>query len=130
MRKIRFRGKRTDDGKWVYGYYVYHEHCSRHDIWADEDGEWYEVAPETVGQFTGLQDKNSKDIYKGDILHSKSWGDSRTKKPHHVVEWGRVGWIASGYNGEIQVNPDLDVRSDFEIIGNIHENKELLNQDK
>ena len=79
-------------------------------------------------QFTGLKDKQGKEIYEGDILKSESWGkNTKVKNPYHVVEWGRVGWIAIVYNGQMKVNPPLDVKSDFEIIGNIYENPELLN---
>ena len=80
-----------------------------------------------IMQFTGLHDKNGKEIYEGDILLSLSWGaKSRNKRPYHIVEWFKTGWKAVGYNGEIEVRPDLDVKNDFEVIGNIYENPELL----
>ena len=78
-------------------------------------------------QFTGLKDKHGKEIYEGDILHSESWCNSTIKtNPYHVVEWKGIGWKAKGYNGTMQVSPDLDVKSDFEIIGNIHQDENLL----
>lgn len=78
-------------------------------------------------QYTGLKDKNGKEIYEGDILHSTSWGaTSRTINPYHVVVWGECGWKAQGYNGTMKVNPDLNVKYDFEIIGNIYEHPHLL----
>ena len=78
-------------------------------------------------QFTGLNDKHGKEIYEGDILHSESWCNSTIKtNPYHVVEWKGIGWKAKGYNGTMQVSPDLDVKSDFEIIGNIHQDENLL----
>lgn len=82
-------------------------------------------------QFTGLLDKNGKEIYEGDILFSSSWGNtptarSRKLKYTHIAEWKNCGWVASGYNGDCKVSPPLDVRRDFEIIGNIYENPELL----
>ena len=78
-------------------------------------------------QFTGLYDKNRNEIYEGDILHSQSWPtDSRTKKHNHIVEWKIAEWVATGYNGDMKVSPSLSAKRDFEIIGNIYENPELL----
>ena len=123
-RTIKFRGLRVDGKGWVYGDLKTNKHLSfisNFDNGVNRDV--FEVKPETVGQFTGLLDKNGKEIYEGDVLHSKSWltNASEAKSPYHVVTWGVVGWKAKGYNGHIEVMPDLDIRRDFEIIGNIHE---------
>ena len=78
-------------------------------------------------QYTGLKDKNGKEIYGGDILKSESWSKyGRQINPYLIVQWGKVGWIVEGYNGQMKVHPDLDVRTDYEIIGNIYKNPELL----
>ena len=78
-------------------------------------------------QFTGLKDKNGKEIYEGDVLWSESWGNNdRQKNQYHIVEWNVFKWVATGYNGALKVSPDITVRHDFEVIGNVFENPELL----
>lgn len=131
-REILFRGKRKDNGEWVYGYF--YEECGATYIIEDRQKETMlnrntpnVITPETIGQFTGLTDKNGVKIFEGDILLSESWGsNARSKRKTHIVEWGRVGWLALGYNGDVEVKPSLDVKSDWQVIGNIYDNPELL----
>jgi len=116
MREIRFRGKRVDNGEWAYGYYVYHKIHGRHDIWSVEDWDWYEVFQQTVGQFLGHKDVDGRTMCEGDILENeyKDRGEIKFGTDRffwvHGIDWGE---IEPGY-------------SKPKIIGNIHDNLELL----
>lgn len=129
-REILFRGKRVDNGEWVLGYLVINkdETCwiKNTDYQVNNykiDLIPHKVIPETIGQFTGLTDKNGVKIFEGDILLSESWGsNAKSKRKSHIVEWGKIEWVASGYNGDLSIRPSLDVKSDWQIIGNIHDN--------
>ena len=144
MRTIKFRGKNKNINEWVYGDLVVVEdgmhnvvrakiitHCfAKSFIGCDFDH--YSIStlvkPETVGQFTGLVDKNGKEIYEGDIVKTKgNWGG--------VVTWNSRGYyyIKDKYYYDNE-EPDLSPlgslhcyeRKQLEIIGNIHDNPELL----
>lgn len=135
MKEILFRGKRVDNGEWVYGYYWSNE-MGNHFIRVTEEDynyviEDYEVFSETVGQFTGLTDKNGKKIFDGDILQDKF---GQTKVVDYYDPWGAFrtcfvkalneeGKIVSTVGGASFVG---DVWRKYEVIGNIHDNPELL----
>jgi len=116
MREIRFRGKKVDNGEWVCGYYVYHKIHGRHDIWSVEDWDWHEVKAETVGQFIDLKDIEGKTMCEGDILKTKSGVRGEIE-----FEADRFLWAPGVDWGEIE--PSYD---ELRIIGNIHDNPELL----
>lgn len=133
MRKIRFRGKRKDTGEWVFGdlEYNHSKNIARIHTY-DEDGNYerqHEVNHESVGQFTGLTDKNSKDIYEGDIVKFRVLDDT-------VFEnvWKEYIYEVSFCNGCFCTHGTPLIKGKWkgydmvnvEIIGNIHDNPELL----
>lgn len=125
MRKIKFRGKRVDNGEWVYGD-LHHGFIT---------GNGYvngrEIHPETVGQFTGLKDKNGVEIYEGDIV-TACWYDY--EEPNHdmtgIVEFteGWMSyWIADYDKKEFsELNGQGYCHWTIEVIGNIYDNPELM----
>lgn len=153
MREILFRGKHRDKG-FVFGYYgvfkgspqIYvpftaeEEKRNQGHIFSAIGGLWYEVYAETVGQFTGLADKNGREIFEGDIVkftdspfgysevgsvcfHEGSfciqytyWSEVRFHRIGKTEKWQDMG--ASG-----------TVTYEYELLGNIHDNPELLEAD-
>ena len=137
MRENLFHGKRKDNGEWVDGYYCVFNGVS-HRIYtgyAETDcGEYYpdcyEVIPETVGQYTGLFDKNGTKIFEGDIVVYYTNTNRATNKEFHEVVFETRG--ESGYFGIKISNIEtwqfcLEVPAKLmEIIGNIYDNPELI----
>lgn len=134
MREILFKAKRKDNGKWVDGYYQ-----KRYDLLGNEEylifhtdsykvWEYAEIVPETLCQFTGLCDKNGKKIWENDILMAhldESYPEDAT---YETVEWGTAGWVThetGSTDGEYLDEFDLE---HFEVVGNIFDNKELLQE--
>ena len=135
MREILFRGKRLDNGEWVYGSFIQVEHedgSFTTAIFQKKDaGGDAEVSPATVGQYTGLKDKNGKRIFEGDIV-AQNWYDYDEPRDD---SFGKV--VFCEYDCSFSV---MDVNKDgfmplgrcgsyhweVEVIGNIHDNPELL----
>lgn len=142
MREIIFRGKSEYDGEWIHGGALHQT-----DNYGDEVDRWFiidgtetndydigepiRVIPETIGQYTGLTDKNGKKIFEGDII--KTHGNDS-----YVIKYGEyiprnyclaryrdkptIGFYA--YDGERCFQLSTNSRC-YEVIGNIHDNPEL-----
>lgn len=130
MSEILFRGQRIDNGEWVEGY-LYLTHNSEYEISfynAETNIERmsYVVIPETVGQYTGLTDKNGKRIFEGDICLNTKTGEIVAVKWSGVFA-GFVWHKPKKENSKLFDFGELYRVSDkFEVIGNIHDNPELL----
>ena len=173
MREILFRGKNIDNGKWIYGGYV-HLHKTTYCYAGSDDGnndihrivfermtDWNlpnqhmmaDVLPETVGQYTGLTDKNGVKIFEGDVVQYNTYDDFDCQSVVKFGEYNQDG-SAGEYSARkcigfyVDVDnftcpdwcedaPDyfpkhfkqqnvLEVARDCQVIGNIHDNPEIL----
>lgn len=121
MREILFRGKRRDNGEWIEGtLYQIAANLPPFIMLADSNAESHEVMSETVGQFTGLTDKNGKRIFEGDILR----GDDRKYQVVYYPTFAMYmlhvlpkGGASNGMNTPM---------FECEVIGNIYGTPELL----
>lgn len=130
IRTIIFRGKRKDNGEWVYGNFV--RGCVDDFAYIVEFGNkelcrnYVEVIPETVGQYTGLTDKNGKKIFEGDIIDTPDrlvkvvWFEGNAQFDLHFIRY-KDDVTTTNFKG-IHMR-DL---KEYEVIGNIHDNPELL----
>lgn len=130
MREILFRGKRIDNEQWKEGYCLcLHSDEDMHII-VDSNGEYHRVSPETVGQYTGLTDKNGRKIFEGDIVYL--YGDKGTLT-EFVNYKALILFLHGGFCAIDGTQDDYGVcRFDFtstlncEVIGNKFDDPELL----
>lgn len=149
MREIKFRGKRLDNGEWVYGWVVVDWHGNPYIITefgtditccsdcGSNDQAAYEVYPETVGQFTGLTDKNGKKIFEGDIIEIGGYkyvimyGEFDSNVIKKYCEFYGCKKHHKGYGLFARCGDNdciIENNRAMAVIGNIHENPELLKE--
>ena len=134
MREILFRAKRLNNKEWVYGYYVHQfgAHEIRVKKTDEYDNEGYHIDPETLGQYTGLTDKNGKKIFEGDILKISEGNDEDDYVIRKVYAYRGVlcvDYWTPDWDFNALAFLDNDTGYVFEIIGNVHDNPELLGGD-
>ena len=121
-RQIEFRGKRIDNSEWVYGYYARFGFTGREKnyIIPSYASNLYaiEVDSSTIGQFTGLVDKNGKRIYEGDIIKGKEWERGISHRHIGIVEYINSSFRSVGINKYLGFHGSVD--GSYEVIGNIH----------
>ena len=142
MREILFKAKRIDNGEWVEGSlmnldadsrYCYivtsYKNASTLPINLLITGRMKLVDPETLCQFTRLCDKNGKRIWENDILMAHLDESYPEDVTYETVEWGVAGWVSREANSaDRQYLDKFDIEY-FEVVGNIFDNKELLQEE-
>ena len=128
MREIKFRGKRLDNGEWVYGYYFIEERDIEDGIiWRDipqiqqrygDHFQYFDVDLATVGQYTGLKNKNGKEIYEGDVV--RLFGGEYCQG---YYEHDQTIVVKSAYDIVA-----MEESENVQLLGNIWDNPELLKE--
>lgn len=136
MREILFRG-RDFNGKWIYGYYCHQfprhsafgqqmtEYDVEYHLIITKKGRRFVVNPDTIGQYIGMTDKNSKKIFEGDIIITPQFNTPNKKYVvkyiTNIATFAGVDLLNDSYFTTFDCDSEM-----FEVIGNIYDNPELL----
>lgn len=141
MREIKFRGYCKEYNEWFYGFGIWDKKNEVRIVYETSPKaeyplmcESYEVEKDSVGQFTGLKDCNGREIYEGDILKSSRGRGSYTGVIRHNSSYAgfEIKIIKTPAGCEWQIGDSLPLtelninEAEYEVIGNIYENSELL----
>lgn len=137
-REILFRGKRVDNGEWVEGDLIHGVGWKKDKLYIlpivenlaylpgchPLDG--FEIVTETVGQFTGLPDKNGKRIFEHDLVKREFLNGYLEKVTViYTIKWGKWSWIKRTENGIVFSFDSIECK-EYEVIGSIFDNPDLL----
>ena len=149
MRDIKFRAKRIDSGAWVYGDY-FKTPLTDENSGTTPDAGWFFLSGEkrhcigrdhvafvvdvsTLGQFTGLKDKNGLEIYQGDVLEcGYRMGNGLLLKVRGQVKYADNGacFALEIPDGDGFITWSFSNYTDFNVIGNVHQNRDLLSESR
>lgn len=121
-REIKFRGKRIDTGEWVYGDILQWTDGTVDIAPIDRDNIQYTVNPDTVGQYTGLKDRNGKEVYEGDIIVQQGYSGIRPM----LVKFEAGAFVTGEHHGSSTARRPMLIQRRCVIVGNRWDNPELL----
>lgn len=139
MREVLFRGKRIDNGEWIYGGLLTPTDIM--DVWEISEntgmGDRYEIDPDTIGQYTGLKDKNGKKVFEGDIVYARGYSEKFVYAKVNIGKFsggcetccctaGNYMGVFLEFSNGYEENILSDFFDDIEVVNNIHDNPELM----
>lgn len=137
MREYKFRGQRVDTKEWVYGYLVKTNETTficyadefNDDLFLSTENIFIEVIPETVGQYTELNDKNGKEVYEGDFCTRSLYGITHKSTFSIHYHDKHCAFAIADIDGRVKTFlHDITHTHDIEVIGNIFDNADLLTE--